>query len=99
MSGAALYSRRLLLPRRDRKVLARYALTGATLDLTGPTGALVLALALAGAGIVALAGLIVPNLARWWLSNRVTTAGRMALAGGALLARPGFVTAINDILP
>ena len=93
------YSRRLPLTRRNRKVLARYALTGATLALTGPIGALVLALALAGAGVIALAGQIVPNLARWWLSNRVTTAGRVVLAGGALLALPGFVTAIGDILP
>lgn len=93
------YSRRLPALQRDRKVLARFVLTGSLLALTGPTGALVLAPALVGAALVALVALIAPDLSSWWLSNRTRTVGRVLLAGGTLLALPGFVIAINDILP
>ncbi|MEP7035560.1 MAG: hypothetical protein ABI662_04465 [Dermatophilaceae bacterium] len=92
------YSRRLPPLQRDRKVVARFVLTGAMLVLTGPTGALVLALALAGAALVTVAVLIAPGFSSWWLSSRTSTVGRVLLAGGILLALPGFVIAIDDIL-
>lgn len=92
------YSRRLSLPQRDLLVLGRFALTGAALVLTGPIGVLVLGLALTGAAAVTLAALVAPGLSRRWMSRRTTAVGRALLAVVALLALPGFVTAVNDIL-
>jgi len=93
------YSTRLPLAQRGRRVLTRYLLTAAALVVAGPAGLLVLAAATVGAGLVALVALIAPSVSGWWLSNRTRVVGRILLAGGALLALPGFVSAIDDIHP
>src|SRR6266568_1964742 len=44
-----------------------------------------------GAVVVAVAARIAPSIANWWTSSRTTMVGRVLLAGGSLLALPGFV--------
>jgi hypothetical protein len=64
------------------------------LALPGPTLALVLIVA--GIAVVLLSR--VPPIVAAWHSRRVAAVGRVALAGAALVAVPGFASALVDIL-
>jgi hypothetical protein len=68
----------------------------APLLLLLPLGAAVLVLAIVGA-VVVLASQI-PVVVTAWRNRRLVTGGRVALAAVALVALPGFVSAVVDIL-
>lgn len=92
------YSRRLPLPAWGGPGLWHYLALVALLLLVFVVGVPVLVLAAAGALPVAIITRIVPGVATWWTSSRATTVGRALLAGGSLLALPGFVAAVDEIV-
>jgi hypothetical protein len=92
------YSRRVPLRAHDKRELTAYLPLVLVLLLI-PVGVPTLVLAAAGAGLVALVARIAPNAFRWWNSHGTKTGGRVILAGGSLLALPGFLTALSDIVP
>jgi hypothetical protein len=93
------YSRRLPLPVWRGTARWHYLLLVALLLVFFVIGVPVLLLTALGAGVVAVAARIAPSIANWWTSSRTTMAGRVLLAGGSLLALPGFVITVNDIVP
>jgi hypothetical protein len=95
---AGWYSRRLPLPARGWSALRHDLATVALLLLVFIIGVPVLVLTAVGAGLVAVVALTAPSIARGWTSRRMTMVGRVLLAGGSLVALPGFVTAINNII-
>jgi hypothetical protein len=93
------YSRRLPLPVWRGTARGHYLLLVALLLVFFVIGVPVLLLTAVGAGVVGVAARIAPSIANWWTSSRTTMVGRVLLAGGSLLALPGFVITINDIIP
>ena len=92
------YSRRLPLPAWRGAALRHYLPLLALLLLLPPLGIPVIVLTAVGALLVAGLARTAPRIATWWTSGRTTRAGRVLLAGGSLLALPGSVIAINDIV-
>lgn len=92
------YSRRLPLPGRGRR-LWYYLAPVVLLLLVAVIGVPILVLIAVGAGVVAIAARVAPEFGRWWSARRMTMVGRTLLGVASLLAMPGFVTAINDIVP
>lgn len=89
---AGRLSRSLPVVSRQWRTVAAY-LPLLLLLLTGPF----LLVVLAGAALVTMA-LQHPAIGAWWRSAAVVTAGRVVLAGVAVVTFPGFVRAVRDIL-
>jgi hypothetical protein len=89
---AGRLSRSLPVVSGQRRTVAAY-LPLLLLLLTGPF----LLVVLAGAALATLA-LQRPAIGGWWRSTAVVTVGRVVLIGVAVVAFPGFVQAVRDIL-
>jgi hypothetical protein len=95
----AWYSRRLPLPARTRGVLWYYLWPVPLVLILFVILVPVVVLTAIGAGLVAMVARFAPSLGQWWTSKRATWVGRGLLAGGSLAALPGFVVAVNAIIP
>jgi hypothetical protein len=95
----AWYSRRLPLPARHRGVLWYYLWPAPLVLILFVILVPVVFVTAIGAGLVAVVARFAPSLGQWWTSKRTTWVGRGLLAGGSLTALPGFVVAVNAIIP
>lgn len=93
------YSSHLPLPAKRWAASRHYLLAPVLLLFVFVIAVPVFILLVAGAVLVAVLALLVPTLSRAWMSRRTTMAGRAVLVGWMAAALPGFVTAINDIVP
>jgi hypothetical protein len=93
------YSRRLPLPAGHRGVLLYYLWPVPLVLILFVVLVPVVVLTAIGAGLVAIVARFAPSLGQWWTSKRTTWVGRGLLAGGSVAALPGFVGAVNAIIP